>query len=452
MRLRTPIAILTVVAALPAQSMLRASAADGFDDLVKEGRAAFLAADTERAATFYDRACPADSAGTYAIARAVTCENLLASVDEARGNLARAEQRYLHAVTTAEQAGPAYLPLYCARLIDLGEYYGRHGQPATAESRLHQAADIARALGTVRPELLPEALIRLGRLYSWSDQPERGRAPLTEALVLAQALEGGATPVPATEIAYSRSSLGMIELAAGHQREAEANLREAVAMAGRVLGEDNPLTAAYQTNLALTLLADRRFSDADLLLRRARFVVESQRNPSEAELAAIFAELSAANAGQGKMSQAEEYSERAIEILKRQSRPDKRAVAIAQVTLASAHLGSHRVEAAEEILPGAVESLRRTPVHPVTLANAVQLLGQLREQQRNWQAAETLYREALGMYERNENAGGNPAVGPLLRALAGVLRHEGGRKDEIHVLESRAREILRTTRSATPRA
>src|SRR5215831_1155397 len=112
------------------------STAPGFDDLIRQGRAAFLASDLDRAESAYNEACPADLVASYPVVRAVTCENLLATVDEVRGNLARAELRFLQAVSSAEQAGAAYQPLYCAKLIDLGEHYHRQGQFTQSETSL----------------------------------------------------------------------------------------------------------------------------------------------------------------------------------------------------------------------------------------------------------------------------------------------------------------------------
>jgi len=444
MRLRIFAALLPVLAA-PVFAAANPDKLSRFDDLVRQGRDAFLASDLDRAATAYNQACPADVVATYPVAKEVTCESLLASVDEARGNLARAEQRYLHAVADAEQAGPAYRPLYCAKLIDLGEHYHRQGRTQAAESTLLQAVDLARTLAAVNPELLPEALLHLGGVYSDSPQPERGRAPLTEALAIVTSAAGDrAAEPPATEIAYAHSRLGMIELAAGHLREAESEMRKSVALATQALGEDHPVTAAYQTNLALTLIVERRFDNAWLVLRRAQFVVESRQLAAGPELAVICAEMGDVARIEGKFAQAEDYALQAISLLNLQPKPDARALAIAQVTLAGIYLRSHDTAAAEKILPEAVEVQRETAANPIMLGASIQLLGELRAQQRNWHAAEALDREAIGIYRRSESANANAAIAPLLRTLADVLKHEGGSKSEVRALESQARDILRT--------
>jgi len=380
-------------------------------------------------------ACPADLISTYPVARAVMCEIDLASVDEARGNLVRAEQRYVHAASTAEQAGPAYLPLYSARLIDLGEHYHRQGRTADAEAILAKAIELTRTLTAAKPDLLAEALIRLGGLYAGTSQPERGRPLLEEALA-------GHPAISATETAYAYSCLGRIDLAAGRERESEANLRQAVALATNALGENSPVVAAYQTNLALALLTERQFDRAGLLLRRAEFIVESHQGTAAPELAPICAELSAVANADGKFAQAEEYARRAISIMSLQAKPNTRALFASQVTLAAIYLRAHNTVEAEKILPATVEMQRQMGANPLTLAASLQLLGELRSQQRDWHTAETLFREAIGIYESSSASDADPAIANLLRGLAEALKHQGGSKKEVRELEARARDIL----------
>jgi Tfp pilus assembly protein PilF len=114
------------------------------------------------------------------------------------------------------------------------------------------------------------------------------------------------------------------------------------------------------------------------------------------------------------MAQAEEYAHRALSILNREQRPDTRAVAVAEATLAGVYLHSHDPVSAEKILPRAVEIERGMAVSPNTLAASVELLGELRGQQRRWTEAEALYREALDIYERHGATNGNPVIAPLL--------------------------------------
>ena len=413
-----------------------------FEELIRQGRAAFLASDAVRAESAYNEACPAEAVNSYPVADAVMCENLLASVEEVRGNLARAEKSYEEAAAHAEKAGSAYAPIYCVRLIDLGEYYHRRGRLAEAEQTLRRAADLARQLTTAVPDLLPKALIRLGSLDADSSHPDRGRAPLSEALAMAKPAK-----LSAAEIAFAQNALGKVELACGHPQDAEPYLREAIAFAETTWGEDHPATAAYQTNLAMALIAERQFSRARLLLRRAQFVIESKNQASSLQLAAICAELARIAASEGKLAEAGDYAMHSLSILQRQPEPHAAAIAAAKVMLSSVFIQLHDLRSAATILPEAVEVERQTAANPQILAASIQLLGQLRAQQRDWPAAEALYREAAAIY------GG--ANAPVLLALANVLKQSGGSKQEIRRLEQQAREIAqaekRSGESRSPR-
>ncbi len=449
---RTIIAVLSAAAAVAAAPTANAVAANpaAFDDLLKEGRAAFSASDFGRAESAYNQACPDELVKTYMVSRAVTCENLLGSLDEARGNLIRAEQRFVHAVAVAEQAGEAYRPLYCAKLIDLGEHYHRQGRMKDAETSLRKALEIARGVNELpvdelKSVLLPEALIRLGGLFSDTTYPERGRAPINEALALIAmpGYDGQARP-PSTEVAFAHGALGMIELAAGNRPEAETHLRESVALATAAFGEEHPATVAYQMNLALVLISEGHYDRARLILRRAQFVLEARGGTPGLQLAVISAELADVAGGEGKLAEAVDYAQRAVDILSLQARPNARTMVTAEITLAGIYLRTHDLASAEKILPGAVETQRALAVNPDTLAGSVQLLANLRAQQHNWRSAEALYREAISLYAKQHEQP-NPAAVPVMRALADVLKNRGGSKEEVRALENKAKDILRAS-------
>jgi tetratricopeptide (TPR) repeat protein len=435
------------IAASSAFAMVSPEIAPGFDELIGKGRAAMLASDPVRAESAYNLACPPDLVSAYPVAWLVTCENALASVDETRGNLSRAEQRYVHAVTVAEQAGPAYRPLYIARLIDLGEFYHHQRRFPEAETRHLKAVELARAFPD-NTRLLPEALVRLGGLYADSPSPERGRAPLAEALAFSREHSGG---LSGAELAHALSELGVIDMAAGRGAEAESDLRQAIALATAELGEAHPVTAAYQANLAFTLLAARQFAGAGILLRRAQAVVEARPSASGRELGMIYTGLSAVASAEGKLAIAEDYGKKAIGVLTRDEKPDTMAIAMAKVALAGVCLRIHDLAEADRILPEAVEA-QRSLAAPNTLAASLQLLGQLREQQHNWQAAESLYREAIGIYERQTTRPASPLAAQLMLALADLLKKNGGSKAEVRALEARAHDMARTAPQKTPPA
>lgn len=437
--MRFPI-LLSLLPVLAAPSF----ALPSLNELVGQARTAFLASDAAGVESARQQACPADEADNTPISRASVCEILLALADEARGNLPGAEQHNLRAVSVANEGGADYAPLYCAHLVDLGEYYRRRRQPADAEVTLQHAVGVARGLQAQRPDLLPETLNRLGELYAETGHPERALPALREALAIFQAVGGEhLSAATSARVAWDHNLLGMIELTLGHTKESESLLRAAVSEATSALGEDHPVAAVYRANLAMALIRQGLFSRAEPLLNRAQFILESRVGPSTYELGMIDAELCTIATSEGKLTMAEDLARRALAILHQQRRPDPGAIATVEVTLASVYMREHNYDAAESLLSNAVATQRRADTRPATLAASLQLLAQLRAQQRNWQAAQALYREALTF---SEDA-------PTLRALADVLKHTGGSKDEVRALEGRARSLLQPPSSqANPRA
>jgi hypothetical protein len=154
---------------------------------------------------------------------------------------------------------------------------------------------------------------------------------------LAEALAlAGSAKLSATEVAFAQNALAKVELACGHPSE-------------------------------MALIAERQFGRAALLLRRAQFVLESGRRAPGLQLPAVCAELANLAASEGKMAEAEDYATQSISILDLQPAPNAVMVAAAKVTLASVYIRLHD-------------------------------LAQLRAEQRDWPAAETLYREAAAIY------------------------------------------------------
>src|SRR6185312_15364029 len=98
---------------------------------------------------------------------------------------------------------------------------------------------------------------------------DKAREKLTQSIaILKPAGEQQKTP-----LAAALNSLGMLELRLGAYQDGENELRQAVELSTRSLGEDHPQTAAYMTDLALALTVERQLSGAETLLRRARFVM-----------------------------------------------------------------------------------------------------------------------------------------------------------------------------------
>jgi len=303
------------------------------------------------------------------------------------------------------------------------------------EQSLHRALALAKTLTGPARELYAMLLTRSGSLYGDLDQPDRARPMLEEAIAELRA----PTPLNAPELALAYSSLGMLEIGSGHYKSAESDLREALALAGGSLGEASPETAAYATNLAVALMAQGQYSRAATLLRRARFVIESRLGPDSVQVVNVLVELTSAETGLGRFRIAEGCGNKALSILNRVPGGSPE-IALTQATLGTLYLREGKTAEAERILPAAVEEERRFLRDGRTLAAGIRGLAALRVQQHAWSDAESLYREAIGYYERRMGAE-HPDLAPVLREYAAVLKHRGASRAEIRNIEARARAI-----------
>jgi tetratricopeptide (TPR) repeat protein len=411
------------------------TAAD-FDNFISQGRAAFVAWDLDAAQTAYAQACPAEQMASFPLQEIAVCEHELGVIAEARGNDDEAGSRYLRALAAWEKLGRPYLAQNIATMTNLGALYRRRHRLNDAEEILGQALRLSKTLTGLDRELYAMALSRLGELYSDLDQPGQARPMLEEAIAGLRA----ATPLNAPELALAYSSLGMLEIGSGRYKSAEADLREAMALADQSLGDASPETAAYGTNLAFALLAEGEYSRADALLRRARFVVESRLGPDSVQVVNVLVALTSAETGLGRFRMAEEYGGKALSILNRRVPGGGPEIALTQATLGTLYLREGKTAEAERILPAAVEAERRLLRDERSLAAGIRNLAALRAQQHAWNEAESLYREAIGRYERKLGAG-HPDLAPVLREYAAVLKHRRAPKSEIRNIEARARAI-----------
>ena len=97
---------------------------------------------------------------------------------------------------------------------------------------------------------------------------------------------------------------------------------------------------------------------------------------------------------------------------------------------------------AADLLPGAVQIARRLIPGQRPLADGIRHLAELRAQQRNWGEAQSLYYEAIAIYDEKLGPG-DPEIAPVLRAYANVLKQKGAPKSEVRDVEARAKALLR---------
>lgn len=253
------------------------------------------------------------------------------------------------------------------------------------------------------------------------------------------------SPVPGIDAASASNALGMLDLRAGDLKSAESHFRQAVSFAGEALGESHPDTALYETNLARALLLERQYGRAEVLLHRARYIIESASSPDPVRLGIIMAELAAVEADEKQFARAEADAVQSVALIARTVEPASLEMAVEQVMLATIYLQERRIDAAEKILPDAVALERRFAdgaqvSHPRELAFAIRRLGQLRALQHNWTEAQALYGEAIQLFESDAGRR-HPALAPMLSEYAAVLKRAGASRAAVKTVEARARAL-----------
>jgi len=244
------------------------------------------------------------------------------------------------------------------------------------------------------------------------------------------------------------NALGILDLRAGDSKAGEAKFREAIALATEALGESNPDVALYEANLALALGVQGQVGRAEVLLNRARYIVDTTLPSGDARLATVLTEISAVETAQRHFARAEADAKQSLAIVLRHHAPDTVEVAVQQVVLATVWIREKKIPEVEALLPGAVAVERRLAADPSfdqrALAQAVRTLAELRVLERRWTEARNLYRETIGIYEATSGAS-HPAIAPILLEYAQVLRHCGAQTEQVRSVEARAK-ALRTMR------
>ncbi len=247
------------------------------------------------------------------------------------------------------------------------------------------------------------------------------------------------------ETASARNALGILELRSGDAKAAEAKFRDAMDLATAALGDSHPDVALYEANLAVALSVEHQYGRAEVLLHRARYILERTLPSDDERLATLLAEFSAVETAEKQFARAEADAEESLAIVSRHRAPGSLEIAVQQVILATVYVRERKPAEAERILPGAVATERRLLADRPTsdrriLAQALRILADLRALQQNWREAEALYREVIGIYE-STSGGNHPVLAPILLRYAEVLKHCGVPKEQVRSVEGRAKAI-----------
>ncbi|AZO76737.1 MULTISPECIES: tetratricopeptide repeat protein [unclassified Bosea (in: a-proteobacteria)] len=219
-----------------------------------------------------------------------------------QGRIAEAEQLARRSLALLDKAVGAEDPTLAPRLDILAQIAELRGDYVSALAirqrivALHEHASGADDSALVAP------LLDLTRTFLRLDRNDEAVALLARAELLIRS-----DPVPRMPEADTlRETSVLVDVAQGRLAQAEAKVREALAVKVGMLGEDHPLLASMLNNLGYIAVQQQRFAEAEPSLAKARQLIERIGGRMHPVLGPILANLVLVHEALGKSVEAAE--------------------------------------------------------------------------------------------------------------------------------------------------
>ena len=244
----------------------------------------------------------------------------------------------------------------------------------------------------------------------------------------------------AEETAAALNSLASPYRSLARYTEAELLIRRAIEIAEKVYGKDHPNVAADYNNLALLFGDQGKNHQAEPVYRRAIEIGEKALGKDHPDLAAGYNNLASLLRAEGKYDEAELLIRRAIEIAEKVFGKDHPNVASSYNLLAGLLEAQGKYEQAEPLYRRAIEIGEKVlgKDHPNVAAD-YNNLALLFQAQGKYDQAEPLYRRSIEIGEKVLGKD-HPDVATGYNNLANLLRDQG-KYGEAEPLYRRAIEI-----------
>jgi serine/threonine protein kinase/tetratricopeptide (TPR) repeat protein len=217
-----------------------------------------------------------------------------------RGEYAGAERLMTKILEVRQRTFGEEHPRTVRSMNNLGVLYGKEGKLVEAERLLNKALDTRRrTLGAAHPDTL-ESMSNLAAVYRSEGKHEQALALLTT--VLEGRRRGLGEEHPATLACMN--SMALVYRDQGRYDLAQPMFEKLVELGRKVRGPEHPDTAGYISSLGETLLLQKKYSDAETLLRQA-LLIQENTGPDAWERYRTEAMLGAALAGQREYREAE---------------------------------------------------------------------------------------------------------------------------------------------------
>ena len=232
------------------------------------------------------------------------------------GDLAGAETLLRQCLETNRKTRGEIHPNTSATLHDLALIAAARQDDAGAEAMLRQALDIARKTLGDRHPVVATTLNSLSHVLAAQGRYDEAAAALQEALAIARPALGSDHQL----VAIYAINLASIQLARNQPVAAETLLREALPIRARApelvpsrrrtISEDDWSVATTKALLGTSLVAQRRYADAEVVLLDARRELDTQPQPSARDVKATISGLVQLYDAWGKRDAAAAYRAR----------------------------------------------------------------------------------------------------------------------------------------------
>ncbi len=297
------------------------------------------------------------------------------------------------------------------------------------------ALGLARGIGVAAEA---SAKSSLASIYNGQGKPAEAEAELREAL----ALWDEAPTRDEMGVASSRSNLAVVLAAQGKLEESEQELRAALEVYDRELGPEHPSVASMRNNLAVVLRNRGNFVGAEAEQRRVIELYERAFGRDHPNIASSRSNLAVTLESQGRFAEAEAETRRALAIYEQTLGAEHVDVASARANLGGTLRSLGRLDEAEAVLRESLAVLQeKLPADHPKISFAWNGLGLvLLDARRSAEAAEA-FEHALRIRNAAE-------VAPVLRAdsttgLARALWPEAGQRERARELRRSALELYR---------
>jgi len=263
-------------------------------------------------------------------------------------------------------------------------------------------------------------------------------------MTLWPSLVPGAEPAAARAQAHRWTQEARTLASAGHITQAEALLKDALALVEQAFEPDHPQVAVSLTSLADFYRTQRRLGEAEPLYQRALQIREAILGPTYPTVATSLNRLGVLYYEQGRWAEAEPLYQQALQIREAALGPMHPTVATSLNNLGLLYRDQGRWGEAETLLQRGLH-LRETvlgPTHP-DVAQSLTTLGLLYWDQRHWGEAEVLLQRALQLREAALGSMHPDVVTNL--AILGEFYHAQGHWREAEALVQRALQIREAT-------